>query len=254
MQESDVKTLERTGLTHAQAIIYLTLLELGQTKIGTIIEKTALQSSVVHNNINKLIDAGLVSFVLLGKIRQYQVADPAVFLSYLDKQKDAIEENKTAISGLMPRLRLIRAHARSKTDVEVFRGKHGFQTAFLEEYAHVESGETVRFLALPLEYHQDVVLEELFQSVNRLAIEKTCKFQGIGPKRVRSIWDRYYPDRKTYSFRYIDEDFPWDVNIFEDCILISIWGDDPVLIRIRNTRFRDNALRYFTQKWNQAKK
>ena len=60
MDESDIKTLERTGLTHAQATIYLILLEMGQSKVGTIIEKTKLQSSVVHNNLNKLIDEGLI--------------------------------------------------------------------------------------------------------------------------------------------------------------------------------------------------
>ena len=254
MHESDVKVLEQAGLTHAQSIIYLTLLEIGQTKIGTIIEKTNLQSSVVHNNINKLIEAGLVNFILVGKMKHYHVADPAVFLGFLDKQKEEIDERKKSIAQLLPRLHLLKEYAKKKTMVEVYSGRKGFQTAFMEEYSQLENNQVIPFLALPLEFHHDIELEEIYVKMNRIALQKKCTFQGVGPKGVKKIWERYYPDKGQYQFRYIEEDFPWDVNIFKESVLLSMWGEEPIVIRVASRRFRENALRYFKQKWAQGKK
>ncbi|MFH0870270.1 MAG: helix-turn-helix domain-containing protein [archaeon] len=254
MQESDIKTLEQTGLTHAQAKIYLTLLELGQTKIGVIIEKTQLQSSVVHNNINKLIDNGLVNFVMMGKIKQYHVAEPMVFLNFLEEQKQKIDENKKEIAKIIPRLKLIKEQTKNKSEIEVFKGRMGFKTAYIEEYEKLERNEPMQFLAMPEEFQKDDELHNVFIQINKIALEKNCKIQGIGSESMRKIWAKNYGGQKIYDFKYLKEDFPWDVNILKDVIMISIWGDEPIVIKVKNRKFRDNAHRYFLQKWAAAKK
>ncbi|HJX05709.1 MAG TPA: helix-turn-helix domain-containing protein [Candidatus Nanoarchaeia archaeon] len=253
MQETDIKTLELTGLTHAQAIIYLTLLELGQTKVGTIIEKTKLQSSVVHNNINKLIDKGLVSFVMMGQIKHYQVAEPSMFLNYLEEQKQSIDESKKEIQKLLPKLKLIREQAKKKTEVEVYQGRNGFKTAYMEEYEKMAKNETAQFIAQPSEFQQDEQLHEFFLKINQIVEEKKCIIQGIGPKINKTIWEKFYKNQKNYRLKYINDDFPWGVMIFKEQIIISIWGDEPIIIKIKNKKFRDNALNYFNKKWDEAR-
>ena len=42
MNQRELKILERIGFTNAQAKIYLILLEIGQSKVGRIIEKSGL--------------------------------------------------------------------------------------------------------------------------------------------------------------------------------------------------------------------
>lgn len=254
MNEADIATLESAGLTHAQAIVYLTLLELGQTKIGTIIEKTSLQSSVVHNTVNRLIELGLVSFVLVGKIRHYQVADPEVFLNFLDQQKAKIDEQKETIRQLLPRLHLLREDAKKKSEVEVYRGERGFQTAYLEEYEKITEGGETLFLAQPEEVHiEDEVIHDVWNKINTVILEKGCTIKGLGPKNLKPIWEERYP-KKGYSFRYLNENFPWDVNILNDCVILSLWGDEPIAIKIKDKTFRDNAYRYFQEKWAEGEK
>ncbi|KYK26773.1 hypothetical protein AYK26_04845 [Euryarchaeota archaeon SM23-78] len=253
MLETDVKTLETAGLTHAQSIIYLTLLELGQTKIGHIIEKTRLQSSVVHNNINKLIDKGLVNFVMVGKIKHYQVAEPEVFLNYMEEQKQRIDENKREIQKIIPKLNLIKEESKKKTEVEVYKGKKGFKTAFIEEYSKAEPKHTVCFLAMPSEYQADQDIQDVFAKVNKIILEKKGKFKGLGPRKVKKLWEGIYTKKKGYELLYLDEDFPWDINILSETVLISLWGDEPTVIKVKNKTFRDHAMRYFNYKWRQAK-
>lgn len=252
MEELDIKTLETAGLTHAQSIIYLELLELGLSKVGIIIEKTKLQSSVVHNNINKLIDKGLISFILKGKVRHYQVSEPDILLSYLDKAKEKIDKTKEDIKKILPRLKSIRNKSKQNTEVEVYKGKRGFETAFIEEYQKLTKNQIIQFIALSDKFYKGNNFEELFEKLNEIAFEKNAFFKGIDPESLKS--KQGSKNRKNYNIRYIKEHSPWDITIFKENILISIWGDEPVIIKIRNKSFYKNTLEYFEETWKTAKK
>ena len=52
----DTRILEDIGLTNAEIKVYMSLLELGVAGAGNIIEKSGLQSSVVHMTLNNLIN------------------------------------------------------------------------------------------------------------------------------------------------------------------------------------------------------
>lgn len=253
MQDKDVKTLETAGLTHAQSTIYLTLLEIGQTKIGHIIEKTKLQSSVVHNNINKLIDKGLINFIMIGKIKHYQVAEPEMFINYLEEQKQRIDENKKEIQKIIPKLKLIKEQSKKKTEVEVYKGRRGFQTAYMEEYENMKKKEVSQFIAQPEEFQKDEKLHEFFLKISQIVEEKGCIIHGIGPMANKKIWEKFYKNQKNYQLKYIHDDFPWGVMIFKEKIIISLWGDEPIIIKIKNKSFRDRAYEYFKKKWKEAK-
>ena len=63
----DLNSFEGLGLTNAEIKVYMALLGLGIAGAGHIIEKSGLQSSVVHNTLNNLINKGFISFTLKGK-------------------------------------------------------------------------------------------------------------------------------------------------------------------------------------------
>ena len=79
--------LEELGLSTAEAKIYLALLELGQSKTGKIIDITHLQSSTVYHVMGSLIEKGLVSFIIKGKVKYYQAEPPESFLLFLEEKK-----------------------------------------------------------------------------------------------------------------------------------------------------------------------
>gem|GEM_PF-5791837 len=121
-------------------------------------------------------------------------------------------------------------------------------SAFKEEYNNVKNKGIVKFIALPKEYHEDEDVSVFFQKINKDLFEKKCKIQGIGHKSLKEKWAHKYPD-KGYAFKFIDTDFPFDINIFEDSILLSLWGEQPIIIRVQDKEFVRQAKRFFEETW-----
>lgn len=254
MEEKDIKALISAGLTNAQAKTYLTLLELGQTKVGNIIEKTGLQSSVVHNAINQLIDEGLISYVLIGKIKHYKVSNPHVFLEFLTRKQENIEQTKKEIEKILPRLNLIKEQSKQKTEVEVYKGLKGFNTAYIEEYTNAEENSVFQFISFPTEMQMNESVQNTYIKLNEMLIEKNGKLEGIGNPEIKPIWKKYYPDKKYHDFRYHKDDWPFGLMIFKDTIFLEMWGEEPVILRIKDKKFRNEAYKYFKRKWKNAEK
>ena len=116
----DTQILEDLGFTNAEIKIYLALLELGTSTAGPIIEKSGLQSSVVHATLNKLVNKGFVSFVKEGQRNHYSAANPNHISNYIDDKKREFEE-------LLPFLLSKQERAKEKSEVTTFRGIKGIR-------------------------------------------------------------------------------------------------------------------------------
>ena len=114
----NTSVLEELGLSNAEAKIYLALLGLGSSKTGDIIDRTKLQSSTVYHVLGSLVEKGLVSYVLKGKIKFYQAEDPNSFLLFL-------EEKKRKLNEILPELRRKERLSKQKQTAKVYEGLKG---------------------------------------------------------------------------------------------------------------------------------
>ncbi|MBU0530854.1 MAG: BlaI/MecI/CopY family transcriptional regulator, partial [Nanoarchaeota archaeon] len=128
----NMQILEDIGLTNAEIKVYITLLELGTTTVGPVIEKSRLQSSVVHMTLNKLVEKGFVSFVKEGQRKHYQASNPKHIVEYIDEKKDRFEE-------ILPQLLHKQNTAKQKPEIVVFRGIKGIRELL---YELLEAGGT----------------------------------------------------------------------------------------------------------------
>jgi len=62
----DLDILEDLGLTSTEIKVYLTLLEMGSSNAGIILQKSKLPNSTIHRDLNSLIEKGLVNFIFEG--------------------------------------------------------------------------------------------------------------------------------------------------------------------------------------------
>lgn len=121
----DTQILEDLGFTNAEIKVYLSLLELGNSTAGPIIEKSGLQSSVVHMTLNNLVSKGFVSFVKEGRRNHYQATNPRNISTYIEEKKHQYEQ-------LLPELLAKQQRAKQKSEVTSFRGIKGIRELLYE--------------------------------------------------------------------------------------------------------------------------
>ena len=68
----NTKVLEDLGLTKSEIKVYLSLLSLGPSSAGAILQKAKIQNSVLHFSLNNLIEKGLVSYIKKGIYFNYR--------------------------------------------------------------------------------------------------------------------------------------------------------------------------------------
>ncbi|HLC96428.1 MAG TPA: helix-turn-helix domain-containing protein [Candidatus Nanoarchaeia archaeon] len=114
----DTSILEDIGLTGAEIKVFITLLELGSSTAGKVVEKSGLQNAVVHRAFHSLANKGLITYVMEGRIKQYQAIEPKLLLNFLDEKKSRLEK-------ILPELEAKRVLAKEKPKAIIFQGARG---------------------------------------------------------------------------------------------------------------------------------
>lgn len=238
----DTEILEDIGLSNAEIKVYLALLELGSSTAGPIIEKSGLQSSVVHMTLNKLIASGFVSSIKEGKRNHYQASNPKHILEYLDEKRDAF---RNILPVLLERQRL----SQKKPEVITFRGIKGIRELLYElldaggkEHLTIGSCEASLMLGESwwVQYH------------------KKRKQKGIGARLIfnQSLkkWTKKHY-KNLSEIRFTGQGFEplTETIIRHETVGIIIWSKNPLGITIQQSEAAKSYKEYFEVLWQQAK-
>ena len=72
----DREILKEAGLTNNESLIYKALLELGPSLAGQISRKTGLHRRTVYDTAERLIQKGLIGYILKNNRRLFEASSP----------------------------------------------------------------------------------------------------------------------------------------------------------------------------------
>ncbi|MBI5391362.1 BlaI/MecI/CopY family transcriptional regulator [Candidatus Woesearchaeota archaeon] len=237
----NISILEDIGLTNAEIKVYLALLEIGSSTAGPIIEKSQLQSSVVHMTLNKLVEKGLLSFVKEGQRKHYQAANPQHITDYLDEKKKRFEQ-------ILPELMLKQELAKQKSEVIAFKGIKGIKELLLElleaggSEHHTFGSSSVSLMindAWWVNYHKKRAEKGITAKLLFNASLVSWKAESKYPKsEVRYTKAGFEPLTETI--------------IRNDKIGIIIWTEKPMGTLIHSKEAADSYEQFFQMLWGRA--
>ncbi len=242
----DISLLEKFGLTRNEAKVYLALLEEGACGVNKILKTTGLYAPRVYEALDRLATKGLVSFVYVGKRKEFRASSPKRFLELLGE----IEEK---LSGEMPKLLELSRRPKSEQKATIFFGVEGIKSAIkglLEElnpggrYDDFGVSGLSRDVTGPFwDYWQDKKI--------KYRIKSRCIFDERIKKKGTFVKD-YYGDYRFVSSRYYN---PTDTFIFKDKILMCMWSANPPLAVLISDKYTAEGYeRYFNMMWKIAKR
>ncbi|PIN74599.1 hypothetical protein COV18_06930 [Candidatus Woesearchaeota archaeon CG10_big_fil_rev_8_21_14_0_10_37_12] len=248
----DMSILKDAGLTEGEVKVYLSLLDLGLTTTGPIVDKSGVARCIIYQLLEKLIQKGLVSYIFKNQTKQYQAAEPTKILEYIDRRESALKLNRTKVEKIVPEL-LLKQAMNSKGEATIYVGFKGAQTAHEHQYLKLKKGDGYCILGVPAEQPETHHLYWQRDHVRRAKVGINCRMlfnQGTAIAVLKN--------RNSYKFcdaRLMPSDIvtPALFMTYKDTTLILIQNPTVIAIEIVNQGITDSFQAYFEEFWKRSK-
>jgi sugar-specific transcriptional regulator TrmB len=100
---------------------YIAALELGLAPVQSVAAKAGLGRTTAYALLTKLEENGLIRMVTRGKKLHVQAEDPVVFMQRIEMQRQTVVD-------LIPQLRSLYNHSKSKPEIRFYEGMEGIRT------------------------------------------------------------------------------------------------------------------------------
>ena len=241
----EIEVLEDLGLSNAEAKIYLALLQAGQTTTGIIIDTTKLQSSTVYHVLGSLIEKGLVNYIFIGKVKNYQAETPESFLAFLEEKKRKFKE-------ILPNLKSRESIGKKRQTAKVYQGMKGLKTAFNDVLNTMKSGEEYYFFQVDNEKLFNEKVVRFFRNYHIQRSKKGIKAKGMAKRESKKIMSKIYNLPHT-KVKYVEEFMPNGLVIYKNKLITLDWDDIPTAFIIESESVANSYKRFFEDKWKTAK-
>lgn len=240
----EMQILQDLGFTNAEIKIYLSLLELGSATAGPIIEKSKLQSSVVHASLNKLITKGFVSFVKENNKNHYQATNPEHMLEYIEDKKKKFKE-------ILPTLIKKQNSSKQQPETTMFKGVSGIKELL---YELLNAGGTEHQTIGSPGISNAIMSEDWWISYHVKRAARGIKAQLIFNTSLKEYKSSaQYPNSKTKYTDFGPDEPLTETIIRNDKVGIIIWTAIPVGILMNNKAAASSYRKYFKYLWKSIK-
>lgn len=231
--------LKEIGLSLGEAKVYLALIKLGSSPVSEIKEESNLHRTAIYDFIERLINKGLVGYVIKNNVRYYKASDPIKLLEILKDKERQVNE-------ILPDLTKLSDFNKEDVKVEVYKGKEGIKKIFND---CVRLKQNITAFGVDEERFKKVMgtfMDQYFRQIKEINLkERLITYEGA----------EFIYDAATTEYRYIPIEYfnPTMTYIYADKVAILIWEPLMVII-IESKELFDSYKKHFEMLWTIAKK
>lgn len=237
----DSSILEELGLNNGEIKVYLTLLRIGTTKVGEVIEKSEMASSAVHNALNTLLNKGLISYTKKSKIKYYQSNPPDYIGKFVEQKLDKFNE-------ILPELEKLQKSAENKQEAEVFEGIKGVTAMLNLIIENTKKGEEYLFFATYFP-GKNKEIQDFFEKYDFRRKEQGLYVRGLASPELKPL---FLNRSKIIHVKYPKFPIPRDITIVKDIVSIISWGERPTGFLLRSKQLATIYRDLFNEIWEQS--
>lgn len=246
----DTAILGKAGLTGNEIKVYLSLIELGSVSAGEVIKKAGLHRAATYDAIERLLEKGLVSYVIKAHRKYFEAASAKRLIDVVERQEDKLKAEKNTLLDLIPILESKRSLAKEPQEVTVFKGNKGLKSIFqdwLEEKKEILVIGAYTEEAESLKYHMKYTLPGFHN--RRIKQKQIMKY--IFPQqsilRAKQLAEYAYTPVRILKVPFASLT---SIQIYGDKTAIIVWLADPIGIVIRSAEVAKSYRDYFEVLWN----
>lgn len=242
----DTKILRDIGLTETEIKIYMSLLSLGSTSVGKIVEEIGIHRKNLYDALNKLISKGLVTYIKENKIKFFQAKNPENILSYIEEQKTKIDEKRKEVLEILPELKLRFNSLTPEIESEIYRGEEGIKTILKECLNYKE----ILFIGATGDVENR--LPYFWSQYNKKREKLKCKWKLL---LVHEAKNKEIIKSKHYEYKILPKLLSGInvIYIYGDKVANVVWLEKPIAFVIHHKTLSENYRKYFNYLWKTIK-
>lgn len=238
------QTLKNIGLTDNEIKLYLVLLNNGPSHSGEIIKKTEFQSSVVFHLLDKLIEKGIVGFMLENKKKIYSASDPSIFKSLLEEREKELQKTKKDLESEIIKLKKTEK-IKEDTKATIFKGLKGIQSIQNDLLNNAK------------EYDMYAARDTFSKSMPKYRLYfKEMRVAKKIRQRLIITDDKKKPNTKFQQKRYVPREnaTPVSLMIYNQRVVFFVWDSEPPMaIVLEGNKVSTSFKNMFELMWKSAK-
>ena len=243
--------LEEIGLTKGEIKVYLSLLKLGETTTGKIIENAEISSGKIYEILDKLLKKGLVGYIIKEKTKYFSASSPNRILDYLHEKEKSIKEKEQEIIKELPLLLNIEKASKKSDETRLFKGFKGIQTAIFEALNDLKAKDEV--LAMGIVSYKKEHYNLLWQRWHKERVKKKINCRAIFSDKNTDYY-KVFKKMKIAEVKVLHGVTPSAIDIMKESVLIFSYGEEPSCLSIKNKEIAQSFKTFFETLWRIAKK
>ena len=239
----NTKILQNLGLTGREAEVYLILLDTGSTTTGQIIKKSGLHKATVYSILQRLVDQGLVSYIVKERARYFEATDPENLLDFLKEKEESLKE-------ILPELKKKKEQAKQKQEAYILEGLKGLKSARDKSLKTLSKGEEI--LVLGASHASNNALESYWENYHNRRVKDGIKARMLWSETTK-MWGKEREKLPLTEIKYMPKELesPADIDVFKNTVDIRVFTDKPFVFHMENKVLADSFRNYFNLLWNQ---
>ena len=246
LQNPLLEKLVAFGLSHAEASVYLYLLEKGRETGGSKIALgTGLHRQYIYLALPKLIKEGLVEEIPHGKQAKYKAKAPQVI--------ETLGRKKAIEAGDLARELNQISNIGNEQDFEVIQGKRAIQQHEMNLTAQADDSWECYIIGGGSVGYSDVMGEYLDSHLDEME-RKKLPIRYLGSASERPFYKDYIGRFENQEFRFLDK-LPEGVThlvVRQDSVSFYSFLNPPLIYVVKSKQIADNYRAFFNMLWEMA--
>lgn len=245
----DISILKEVGLTEGEVKVYSSLIRLGQSSTGPIIDKSGVSGSKVYTILEKLIKKGFVSYIIDEGVKNFQATNPKSIIEYVETKKKELNEKEKEIKKLSLEIGNVLGSYEEET-AQIYKGYKGIAVAFEKIFEEVK-GKSYSFFSLDKNESREGAVR-FFRQISVKRQKAGVMAKGLVNLRAKDKFLKNLGDVKSYNVRFSKINLPSSITFTKTRVLSTLWDENPMGFEIVSKRVAKKYQELFDEIWSKS--
>lgn len=253
-KEKYIESLSKVGLSSPESRVYLSLIELKESKTGELSKKSNVATSKIYNILDSLIEKGFAGYRLQNNQKIFFASPPQIIKDILEKREKEQEQEKDRLLSMIEELSKKDSETEPHSSYKYYEGMSGIRALWLElieDLDDIPKGDEVLVYTGTKEAYE--LMLGLYEEFHKVRATKGIKYRIIYPTEEDELVKRRRKQLSEVRFMKLENEAEWAI-VGNKLIIQYITRKTPRGFLIEDKIFVQTFKQVFNQLWKSAKK